>query len=139
MKGGCRSVKSTLKLITFSPLHHFCAPGLTSEYQVSQLPLPSLQIAPYTTCLVNGIFWAPGSPRLITKDQFRSLQPEHFSMSELQREGVPELPQRLLTIADISNDSNVSFCWNRWWIGTSHSVAYGRVGLSSLFKLWPRK
>ena len=65
------------------------------------------KIACYTTCLVNGVFWAPGTPRLITNQQFRQLHPQEFNMSELQCKGVPELPQRLLTIADISNDFNV--------------------------------
>lgn len=66
------------------------------------------KIARYTTCLVNGVFWAPGTPKLITSDQFRELHPRHFDATALQREGVPDLPQRLLVIADISNDANGS-------------------------------
>lgn len=62
------------------------------------------QIAPYTTCLVNGVFWSPNTPRLLTTAQAKSLHPEHMDSSILKLQGVPSLPQRLLTVADISCD-----------------------------------
>ena len=65
------------------------------------------QIAPYTTCLVNGVFWAPGTPRLLTLEQCKQLLPKDFDACQLRYEGVPKLPQRLLAIADISCDLHV--------------------------------
>lgn len=62
------------------------------------------EIAPYTTCLVNGIYWAPGRPRLITYQQSKNLQPKDFKVDLYS--GVPALPQRLLAICDISADPN---------------------------------
>ena len=70
------------------------------------------QIAPYTTCLVNGVFWAPGTPRLLTTEQCKQLLPKDFDACQLRYEGVPKLPQRLLAIADISCDLNV--CLKIW-------------------------
>ena len=46
-------------------------------------------IAPYITCLVNGVFWASGCPRLLTEQDFVAIQKERG---------------RLIAIADISND-----------------------------------
>lgn len=62
------------------------------------------EIAPYTTCLINGGYWGPGMPRLITTEQCKQLHPRELDVARLTREGVPELPQRLLAIADISCD-----------------------------------
>jgi alpha-aminoadipic semialdehyde synthase len=62
------------------------------------------QVAPYTTCLVNGVFWAPNTPRLLTITQSTSLHPVHMDSSVLKLQGVPDLPQRLLAVADISCD-----------------------------------
>ena len=66
------------------------------------------QIAPYTTCLVNGVFWAPNTPRLLSIAQSSSLHPVHMDTSVLKLQGVPALPQRLLAVADISCDLHVS-------------------------------
>ena len=70
-------------------------------------PVMRVQIAPYTTCLVNGVFWAPGTSRLLTIEQCKQLLPEHFDACQLRYEGVPKLPQKLLAVADISCDLNV--------------------------------
>ena len=64
------------------------------------------QVAPYTSCLINGIYWAPGIPRLVTIEQCRQLQPSQYTVDMYT--GVPKLPQRLLAICDISADPNVS-------------------------------
>lgn len=64
------------------------------------------KILPYTTCLINGIYWAPGSPRLLTVKQCQQLQAKELDISFT---GAPPLPQRLLAICDISADINVSY------------------------------
>ena len=69
---------------------------------------------PYASCLVNGVFWAPGTTRLITEEQGRTLHPANFDSSTLIHEGMPRLPQRLLAIADISNDLGVRSLMKLW-------------------------
>jgi len=57
--------------------------------------------------IVNGIYWAPGAPRLITiPDAKTLLRPEDpASASWLAHSvGCPQLPHRLLAICDISAD-----------------------------------
>ncbi|KAG2459880.1 alpha-aminoadipic semialdehyde synthase, mitochondrial [Polypterus senegalus] len=64
-------------------------------------------IAPYTTCLVNGIYWDPYTPRLLNRrDAQRLLNP--VIPSEKSTEGCPELPHRFLAICDISADTGGS-------------------------------
>jgi alpha-aminoadipic semialdehyde synthase len=60
------------------------------------------KIAPYTTVLVNGIYWEPGYPRLLTLDDMRRIQPRDYNVDFSI--GVPDLPQKLLAICDISAD-----------------------------------
>ena len=55
--------------------------------------LDLLQIAPYTSVLLNGGFWAPGCPRLLTTAQLAELQ----SRSD----------NRLISIVDVSCDWEV--------------------------------
>ncbi|XP_064400611.1 alpha-aminoadipic semialdehyde synthase, mitochondrial-like [Halichondria panicea] len=74
----------------------------------------SEKVAPYTTCLINGVFWVPGTPRLLTLDQAKQLHPPHVDSEELRFEGVPQLPQRLLAIADISCDISGSLEFMKW-------------------------
>ncbi|XP_003384172.1 PREDICTED: alpha-aminoadipic semialdehyde synthase, mitochondrial-like [Amphimedon queenslandica] len=64
------------------------------------------KIAPYTTVLINGVYWAPNTPRLITLEDCKKLQPKEFEVDTYS--GVPDLPQRLLAICDISADPNGS-------------------------------
>ncbi|KAI1882137.1 hypothetical protein AGOR_G00247580 [Albula goreensis] len=60
-------------------------------------------IAPYTSCLINGIYWDPHTPRLLKRrDAQRLLRP--IEPSSHATEGCPELPHRLLAICDISAD-----------------------------------
>ena len=66
-----------------------------------------LQIARYSTVIVNGIFWAPGMDRLLTTDQCRQLHPPTIDIKAMRNQGIPQLPQRLLAIADISCDLRV--------------------------------
>ena len=60
------------------------------------------KIAPFTTVLVNGIYWQPGYPRLLTVSDMRNIQPETYVADP--NTGVPRLPQRLLAVCDISAD-----------------------------------
>jgi len=85
----------------------------------------STKIAPYASIIVNGVFWPPNAPRLLTiPDAKRLQQPvkgrktdpineldilyEHGSyktnMNQLQSSGTPSLPHRLIGICDISAD-----------------------------------
>lgn len=62
------------------------------------------QIAPYASVIINGIYWAPNAPRLITipdaKTLLRPIQAPWLPSSP----GCPHLPHRLLAICDISAD-----------------------------------
>ena len=54
--------------------------------------------------IVNGIYWAPGAPRLVTiPDAKTLLRPEH-SPWLAHVVGCPQLPHRLLAVCDISAD-----------------------------------
>ncbi|XP_069832690.1 alpha-aminoadipic semialdehyde synthase, mitochondrial [Dendropsophus ebraccatus] len=64
-------------------------------------------IAPYTTCLINGIYWDPHTPRLLNRqDAQRLLAP--VKSTAVITEGCPELPHKLLAIGDISADTGGS-------------------------------
>ncbi|KAG8577484.1 hypothetical protein GDO81_010195 [Engystomops pustulosus] len=64
-------------------------------------------IAPYTTCLINGIYWDPHTPRLLNRrDAQRLLAP--VKSGAVVTEGCPELPHKLLAIGDISADTGGS-------------------------------
>ncbi|OQR79277.1 alpha-aminoadipic semialdehyde synthase [Tropilaelaps mercedesae] len=61
-------------------------------------------IAPYASVILNGIYWAVNSPKLITiPDAKRILQPTYTPWLP-SSEGSPSLPHRLLAICDISAD-----------------------------------
>ncbi|XP_065673366.1 alpha-aminoadipic semialdehyde synthase, mitochondrial isoform X2 [Hydra vulgaris] len=60
------------------------------------------KIAPYASVIINGVYWAPRNPRLLTKaDGISLLQINHRAN---KYSGCPELPHRLLAICDISAD-----------------------------------
>ncbi|XP_063783261.1 alpha-aminoadipic semialdehyde synthase, mitochondrial [Pseudophryne corroboree] len=64
-------------------------------------------IAPYTTCLINGIYWDPHTPRLLNRqDAQRLLAP--VKSTSVATEGCPKLPHKLLAIGDISADTGGS-------------------------------
>ena len=46
--------------------------------------------------------------RLLTIDQCRQLHPKEINIESMRVQGIPQLPQRLLAIADISCDLRVS-------------------------------
>nr|XP_056702670.1 alpha-aminoadipic semialdehyde synthase, mitochondrial [Euleptes europaea] len=64
-------------------------------------------IAPYATCVINGIYWDQRTPRLLSRqDAERLLTPLRPSASAT--EGCPKLPHKLVAICDISADTGGS-------------------------------
>ncbi|KAI5730779.1 hypothetical protein M8J76_017292 [Diaphorina citri] len=62
------------------------------------------KIAPYASIIINGIYWAVGSPKLLTlPDAKNLLRPNHMPWLPTS-DGAPPLPHRLLGICDISAD-----------------------------------
>ncbi|XP_005100303.1 alpha-aminoadipic semialdehyde synthase, mitochondrial [Aplysia californica] len=64
----------------------------------------SHNIAPYASCIINGIYWAPGAPRLITIPEAKTLLRPTDAPWIPSSPGCPTLPHRLLAICDISAD-----------------------------------
>lgn len=61
-------------------------------------------IAPYASCIINGIYWAPGAPRLITIPDAKSLLRSNYAPWIPSSPGCPNLPHRLISLCDISAD-----------------------------------
>ncbi|XP_067420389.1 alpha-aminoadipic semialdehyde synthase, mitochondrial isoform X1 [Emydura macquarii macquarii] len=67
----------------------------------------NVDIAPYTTCLINGIYWEQHTPRLLNRhDAQKLLAP--IKPSSAATEGCPGLPHKLVAICDISADTGGS-------------------------------
>ncbi|NXJ60240.1 AASS protein, partial [Rostratula benghalensis] len=64
-------------------------------------------IAPYTTCLINGIYWEQHTPRLLSRQDAQNLLVPIRSPGDAT-EGCPVLPHKLLAICDISADTGGS-------------------------------
>ncbi|XP_005100311.2 alpha-aminoadipic semialdehyde synthase, mitochondrial [Aplysia californica] len=70
----------------------------------------SHNIAPYASCIINGMYWAPGSPHLITiPDAKKLLRPTDYAPRTPSSPGCPTLPHRLLAICDVSSDPGGAF------------------------------
>ncbi|XP_047452984.1 alpha-aminoadipic semialdehyde synthase, mitochondrial isoform X2 [Mugil cephalus] len=84
----------------YDPMEYENHPELyTSHFRTS--------VAPYTTCLINGIYWDPHTPRLLRRvDAQKLIKPSKNSSAGL--EGSPQLPHKLLAICDISADAGGS-------------------------------
>ncbi|XP_030622605.1 alpha-aminoadipic semialdehyde synthase, mitochondrial [Chanos chanos] len=84
----------------YDPLEYENHPELyTSHFRTS--------VAPYTTCLINGIYWDPHTPRLLRRlDAQRLMRP--VKPLTTVTEGSPGLPHRFLAICDISADTGGS-------------------------------
>ncbi|KAJ8945107.1 hypothetical protein NQ318_001572, partial [Aromia moschata] len=64
----------------------------------------SKKIAPYASVIINGIYWAVNSPKLLTiPDAKHLLRPAHTPWLPTSV-GAPALPHRMLAICDISAD-----------------------------------
>ncbi|CAF1565046.1 unnamed protein product, partial [Adineta steineri] len=62
-------------------------------------------IAPYATCLVNGIYWEPSHPKLLrVAHGIQLVTPPPEWIQTDPRSGCPSLPHRLLAISDITAD-----------------------------------
>lgn len=61
-------------------------------------------IAPYASVLINGIYWAVGSPKLITIPDAKNLLRPANTPWLPSSTGAPSLPHRMLAICDISAD-----------------------------------
>nr|XP_012804245.1 alpha-aminoadipic semialdehyde synthase, mitochondrial [Jaculus jaculus] len=77
------------------------------KYPERYTSLFNTDIAPYTTCLINGIYWEQNTPRLLTRHDAQSLLAPVKS-SIVPVEGCPELPHKLVAICDISADTGGS-------------------------------
>jgi len=62
------------------------------------------KFAPYSSVIVNGIYWAPNTPRLLTIPDAKSLLNPQNSPWLTNAVGSPRLPHRLVAICDISAD-----------------------------------
>lgn len=62
------------------------------------------KIAPYASVLVNGIYWAVGSPKLISIPDAKNLLRPANTPWLPSSTGAPSLPHRMLAICDISAD-----------------------------------
>uniref|UniRef100_A0A3Q2YVJ0 Aminoadipate-semialdehyde synthase n=1 Tax=Hippocampus comes TaxID=109280 RepID=A0A3Q2YVJ0_HIPCM len=84
----------------YDPMEYENHPELyTSHFRTS--------VAPYTNCLINGIYWDPQTPRLLRRlDAQQLLRPPRSNGAT--NEGMPELPHKLLAICDISADAGGS-------------------------------
>lgn len=84
----------------YDPMEYENHPELyTSHFRTS--------VAPYTTCLINGIYWDRHTPRLLRRlDAQKLMRPP--KISHPHNEGSPALPHKLLAICDISADTDGS-------------------------------
>jgi len=64
----------------------------------------SRNVAPYASVIVNGIYWAVNSPRLLTIPDAKFLLQPVYTPWLTSSEGAPTLPHRMLGICDISAD-----------------------------------
>ncbi|XP_054632290.1 alpha-aminoadipic semialdehyde synthase, mitochondrial isoform X2 [Dunckerocampus dactyliophorus] len=84
----------------YDPMEYENHPELyTSHFRTS--------VAPYTNCLINGIYWDPQTPRLLRRLDAQKLMRPSKSSSPTN-EGMPQLPHKLLAICDISADTGGS-------------------------------
>lgn len=84
----------------YDPMEYENHPELyTSHFRTS--------VAPYTTCLINGIYWDPHTPRLLRRMDAQKLMRPTKTLHAAD-EGSPALPHKLLAICDISADTGGS-------------------------------
>ncbi|KAF0040448.1 hypothetical protein F2P81_006346 [Scophthalmus maximus] len=83
----------------YDPMEYENHPELyTSHFRTS--------VAPYTTCLINGIYWDPHTPRLLRRLDVQKLMRRSKTFSTVR--GSLEMPHKLLAICDISADTGGS-------------------------------
>lgn len=99
----CASYITTLSTIPFCPLNfaaNVTTPLLAAVFAKSKLlkcfrkVFLFAQVAPYTTCLINGIYWDPHTPRLLRRlDAQRLIRPV-IPASSSPDHGCPALPHK---------------------------------------------
>lgn len=67
------------------------------------------QVAPWVSCIVNGVLWNYNHPRTLTTEHLKDIvskanQSENGELTENHAPGAPRLPQRLLGVCDITAD-----------------------------------
>ena len=106
-----------------------------------------VQIAPYASVIVNGIYWAPGAPRLITIPDAKTLLRPHHTPWLAHIVGCPQLPHRLLAVCDISADPGGSIEFMQECTTINHPfelydaeqhIEYDRSASSRCFAGWER-
>ncbi len=79
-------------------------PAEYEEHPERYMSIFANDIAPYSSVIINGIYWAPNSPKLIRiPDAKNLLRPAHQPWLP-SSPGCPSLPHRLVAICDISAD-----------------------------------
>ncbi|CAF0984180.1 unnamed protein product [Rotaria sp. Silwood1] len=69
----------------------------------------STKIAPYATCIINGIYWEPSHPKLLhVADANQLVTPPREWVQNDAEPGCPSLPHRLLAICDVTADKGGS-------------------------------
>ncbi|XP_071960178.1 alpha-aminoadipic semialdehyde synthase, mitochondrial-like isoform X2 [Antedon mediterranea] len=64
----------------------------------------SERIAPYSSCIINGIFWDVNHPRFLSNMDTKTLLSPEMSPKTDEAPGCPRLPHRLIAICDITAD-----------------------------------
>ncbi|KAF6275762.1 aminoadipate-semialdehyde synthase [Rhinolophus ferrumequinum] len=77
------------------------------KYPENYISRFNTDIAPYTSCFINGIYWETNTPRLLTRQDAESLLAPGKSPI-VGVEGCPTLPHKLVAICDISADTGGS-------------------------------
>ena len=97
--------------------------------------------------IVNGIYWAPGAPRLITIPDAKTLLRPHHTPWLAHIVGCPQLPHRLLAVCDISADPGGSIEFMQECTTINHPfelydaeqhIEYDRSASSRCFAGWER-
>ena len=66
------------------------------------------QVAPYTTCLVNGLYWEAPAPRVLSDEDAVKMFGKGSQAENNIGRGIPQIPHKMLAIADITCDIGVS-------------------------------
>ncbi|WAR25052.1 AASS-like protein [Mya arenaria] len=74
------------------------------NYPERYISIFSHKVAQYSSCIINGIYWAPNSPRLLTIPDAKTLLKAQAFPWLPSSMGCPQLPHRLISLCDISAD-----------------------------------
>lgn len=74
------------------------------KYPEKYISTFSTKIAPFSSVIINGIYWAVGSPKLLTIPDAKTLLRPANTPWLPSSKGAPALPHRMLAMCDISAD-----------------------------------